>query len=414
MDHSSLIPRPSYLSVLEAYEGSQQVKVLQGVRRCGKSSLLMLFQQQLLDRGVDPGNVFFKRFDLLEEPLDYSAQQLLDEVVLAWKASDRDVLFYVFLDEIQDVPGWEKVVRRLHTEPGIDVYITGSNAHLLSSDLATYLAGRVAKIEVYPLSFKEYLAFRKIGSEGTAVQESAFASYLRYGGMPSLFSLAQGSDDFIIRELSALTDTVLLNDVALRVGIRDIALLERLSTYLFATSGSLFSSRKIQGALRSAGWKTSVETLENYITALEQAYILYQAPQMGLGGKNLLNPLRKFYGVDTGLRNLAIGFAQRDMGFKLENVIFMELKRRGFQVFVGATPQSEVDFVAHRHDERIYIQVCESIPDERVLARETAPFHEVADSFAKYLLTLDRLHCGVTPDGIKIVNAVDWLLGLTG
>ena len=409
-DSEFLIPRERYQRLLEAYRDAEQVKVLQGVRRCGKSAILTLYKDSLLSQGVEPRNIYYRRFDLLEEPLDVSAETLLQDVTQAWEKADRDNPFYVFLDEIQDVAGWEKVVRRLHSERGIDLYLTGSNAHILSSDLATLLAGRSVTIDVFPLSFREFVDFNRHEGDSSASTDELFSKFLRYGGMPSLFSLKQQNEEFITRELSSIFDTVLLNDVALRRGIRDIALLERLVTYLFSTSGNLFSTRKVVGALVSSGRKTSAETIDNYISALEKSFILHGVEQSGIAGKQVLSPLRKFYPVDTGLRNLSTRFSPRDLGFQLEDVALVELLRRGYDVRVGAAEKAEVDFVANGHDKRIYFQVTETMLDNSVYDRELAPLRAIQDSFPKMVLTLDRFRTGTTEDGILIANLIDWLL----
>lgn len=359
--------------------------------------------------GVKPENMFYRKFDTLQMPLYPTAERLQQDIVEAWERSDKDALFYVLLDEVQDVEGWERVVRRLHSQDGIDVYLTGSNASILSSDLATLLSGRSIALDVYPLGFAEYVDFSE--GFGSDSMEKLFANYVRYGGMPSLFSLMERSEDFIERELSAIFDTVLLNDVALRMGIRDMALLERLVTYLFSTSGNLFSTRKITGALASAGRKTSNDTVDNYIKALEEAFALVGVQQTGLAGKRVLSPLRKFYAADTGLRNLPNGFAPGDFGLQLEGVVFMELLRRGYRVEVGPLDRAEVDFVAMRRDEKLYVQVAESMLDAAVYERELAPLRLIPDSFPKMVLALDRFRMGTTEDGIRVANLMDWLLG---
>lgn len=406
-----VLARNRYMSLLDSYRDSEQVKVLQGVRRCGKSTILTLYKDNLLAQGAKPQNVYYRRFDLLEEPLDISAEALLQDVTRAWEEADRNSSFYVFLDEIQDVAGWEKVVRRLHSQRGIDICLTGSNAHILSSDLATLLAGRSVTIDVFPLSFDEFVSFSRQLDGSDASRDELFSLFLRYGGMPSLFSLKQRAEEFVTRELSSIFDTVLLNDVALRLGIRDIALLERLVAYLFSTSGNLFSTRKVVGALVSSGRKASAETVDNYISALEKAFILHGVEQSGVAGKQVLSPLRKFYPVDTGLRNLATRFSPRDLGFQLEDAVFVELLRRGYDVRIGAADNAEVDFVASKHDERAYFQVTETMLDESVYERELAPLRMIPDSFPKTILTLDRFRTGTTEDGIRIVNLIDWLLG---
>ncbi|PJM79905.1 AAA+ family ATPase [Bifidobacterium scaligerum] len=410
-----LYPRPKYQSLLERYRDVDQIKVLRGVRRCGKSAILTMYMRHLVADGVRSENIFYKRFDEFGMSAMQTVDGLTKELTEAMDASDRQSMFYVFLDEIQEVPEWEHVVRGLHTKDGVDVTITGSNAHFLSSDLATLLAGRYVPIDVYPLSFREYVDFLTASSGQSGSVDEAFATYLRFGGMPGLFSLKEQDEDDVTRELSAVFDTVILNDVAKRLGIRDLPLLERLVTYLFSTSGNLFSTRKVTGALKSAGYRVSQDTIENYIDALERAYILNGLSQSGLKGKELLNPLRKFYPVDTGLRNLTTNFAVEDLGFQLENVVANELLRRGNQVSVGAVPiepsgTTEIDFVATNHQHRAYYQVTQSLIDEQVFEREIAPLRAVGDSFPKTVLTYDHARGGITSDGIQIVSIPDWLL----
>lgn len=411
----TLYPRPRYQALLERYRDDGRIKVLRGVRRCGKSAILTMTMRGLVADGVKPENIFYKRFDDFGLPSMQTADDLARELAAAMEASDAKSMFYVFLDEIQEVPGWEHIVRGLHTKDNVDVTITGSNAHFLSSDLATLLAGRYVPIDVFPLSFREYMEFLSAsGNQGTGV-DAAFAEYLRYGGMPGLFSLRQRDEDDVARELSSVFDTVILNDVAKRLGIRDLALLERLVAYLFSTSGNLFSTRKVTGALRSAGYRISQDTIENYIDALERAYILSGLRQTGLKGKGLLNPLRKFYPVDTGLRNLTTNFSVEDLGFQLENVVANELIRRGNHVSVGAVPMessgtSEVDFVAEHHQHRAYYQVTQTLIDDLVFDREIAPLRAIGDSFPKTILTYDHARGGITSDGIRIIAIPDWLL----
>lgn len=407
--HPRRINRPRYQRILDSLRETEPVKVLQGVRRCGKSTILAAFRDRLLADDVAPQNIFYRRFDEFGLPLEQSAENLMSDLQTAFKAANPTVTMYVFLDEIQEVEGWERVVRRLHARPGTDVYITGSNAHILSSDLATLLSGRQASVMVHPLSFEEYLAFRKaFDMDGS--EEAAFADYLRFGGMPSLFTLRDRSIESISRELSSIMDTVVLNDVARRLKLRDVALLQRLITYLFATAGNLFSTNKVVGALASARRKTSSETIDNYIDALEKAYVISETSQTGLQGKQLLAPQRKIYPVDQGLRNLVTHFSAEDTGFQLENVVHNELTRRGYTVEVGTLRVGEVDFVARRNDEVVYVQVCATMLDPATRERELKPLRAITDAFPRRVITLDRFGLGTTEDGIQVVNAIDWLL----
>lgn len=406
--------RPEYSILLDRYRDAEQLKVLTGVRRCGKSTLLELYRQKLLNEGVPEENVVYLRFDEFGMPLNMDAQAVQDILEKAFAGASPGMV-YVFLDEIQVISDWEKIVRNLHTRADTDVYITGSNAYLLSSDLATYIVGRYIEIKVFPLSFKEYIDFcRQAGKHTEGDTFDLFRRYLRYGGMPTLFALRNDDEQDIARELSAIYDSVIMGDVARRFSIRDYALLGKLVRYVFSTSGNLVSVQNVVNYLKSGGEKTTFQTIENYLYALQQAFILSSAAQSGLQGKKILRPLQKYYVVDTGLRNLSIGFALRDIGYQLEGVVYIELLRRGFSVAVGSLRDSEIDFVASRNDEVLYIQVCESIGSDATLERELAPLRKVRDSFPKIILTTDRLHIGTTPDGIKVEYLPDWLLGVTG
>lgn len=400
--------RPEYMDVLDRYRETEQIKVLTGVRRCGKSTLLDLYIDRLENDGVPASNIIRHRFDEFGISLGYTAQELQESLALAFEKTAPGAV-YVFLDEIQMVDGWERVVRGLHTRENTDVYITGSNAYFLSSDLATFLAGRYIEIPVYPLSFKEYVSFCAQARSDAEPLRGLFSDYLRYGGMPSLFSLRDADQTDFARELSAIYDSIILGDVAKRFEIRDYDLLSKLVAYAFSTSGNLFSTQAIVNYLKSAGAKTSIQTIDSYLYALEQALILHSAKQVGLQGKELLRPLRKLYPVDTGLRNLSIGFSVKDLGFQLENVVYIELLRRGYDVSVGAVGKAELDFVAVRNDEKVYIQVCERIEADDVRKREVAPLLEVRDAYPKIVLTTDQLHTGVTPEGVRIIDIVEWL-----
>ena len=404
------IPRPHYQQLLTRYRDTEFVKVLTGVRRCGKSTLLDLFIEDLHAQGVPEENVFRKRFDEFGLPLNPTAEDLQDEIAAALDCADPSHMFYVALDEIQMVSEWERVVRGLHTRSGVDVYITGSNAYLLSSDLATLLAGRYVELDVYPLSFCEYMEFSsRIRGKSDAALNTLFADYLRYGGMPSIFALKEPREEDIARELTGIFNSVIVNDVAQRFQIRDYALLEKLVAYVFSTSGNLFSVKSIANYLKSAGAKASYETIDGYLRALEQALVLHSALQTGVQGKQVLRPLRKYYPVDTGLRNLPGGFSGRDVGFQLENVVYLELIRRGFNVSVGTLEKGEVDFVAQKRDVRHYLQVVDSLVDAATYERELKPLRMLEDAFPRIILTLDCLRVGTTEEGIHIVNLIDWL-----
>ena len=407
------VHRPVYESLLESYRDTADVKVLTGVRRCGKSTLLAMLADSF-KRLVPEQNVFYRRMDAFGVPLNPNAEWLEGEIVAAIARSDESQPFYVLLDEIQDVENWEKVIRRLHTRPHTDVYITGSNAYVLSSDLSTLLSGRYVELKIHPLSFAEFCDFAS-GAQGMPnASDELFAEYMRYGGMPGQFDVPKRDREHLARFLEAVSDTIILKDVAMRTQIGDMDLLSKLVRYAFSTSGNLFSTRNIVNALTSSGRKTSSETIDNYLGALKNAFIVDECEQEGIAGKQVLRPLRKFYPVDTGLRNLTTNFATKDIGSQLECVVFNELKRRGRSVTVGALAKGEVDFVADLNGAKEYFQVTESLVAPEVYEREIRPFDAIGDSFPKTVLTLDRYRTGITEKGVSIVNVIDWLMDNKG
>lgn len=406
-----LIHRPLYESRIAESLGTPDIKVLKGVRRCGKSSLLLLLSERLETSGVPTRNIFYRRMDQFGVPLDPDAQWLQGEVLRAMEGSARDFPLYVLLDEVQDVREWEKVVRRLHTAPNVEVFVTGSNAHVLSSDLSTLLGGRFEEIDVFPLSFAEYLDFASETDDIRQSRDDLFAAYVRFGGMPAQFDLPRRDEASLAQMLRTVYETIILNDVALHERIGDMDLLSKLVRYAFTTSGTLFSTRSIVNALASSGRKTSSETVDNYLRALENALIVRGCEQEGVAGKRVLRPLRKYYPADNGLRNLMTGFSPRDFGAQLECVVFNELVRRGYAVTVGVLEGgTEVDFVARRRSEKLYVQVCESLASEETYARELRPYERVRDSFPKLVLELGRYRLGTTETGVRIANLIDWLL----
>lgn len=401
------IARDKLTDTLRSHRNTPEIKVLTGVRRCGKSTLLEHYAQSLLDDGVPASNIFTRRFDSFDTPIGYSATDLHADLMQATQES-RPGPFYVFLDEIQDVPGWEEVVRRLHSRDDTDVYITGSNARLLSGELATHLTGRYITIPVYPLSFDEYQRHHR--AQGTTDSaDQLFSKYMMFGGMPGLFATGQPDQDKATEILTSIYESIVMKDVAGRYGIRDIATLEKLSRYLFSTSGNLFSVNKVANTLTSADANASYATVDNQISALERSFIVYSAQQERMRGKELLRPQRKFYPVDNGFRNLATGFNGSDRGAQLEGIVFMELQRRGYDVTIGSLPDGEIDFIAKRGNNKQYIQVTLNMTEEQTRERELDPLRRLGDAFPRTVLTLDWHSEGMTDEGIHITNVMDWL-----
>lgn len=401
------IARDKLTNTLRSHRDTPEIKVLTGVRRCGKSTLLEHYAQSLLDDGVPASNIFTRRFDSFDTPIGYSATDLHADLMQATQEAQPGP-FYVFLDEIQDVPGWEEVVRRLHSRDDTDVYITGSNARLLSGELATHLTGRYITIPVYPLSFDEYQRHHR--AQGTTDStDQLFSRYMMFGGMPGLFVTGQPDQDRATEILTSIYESIVMKDVAARYGIRDIATLEKLSRYLFSTSGNLFSVNNVANTLASAGANASYATVDNQISALERSFIVYSAQQERMRGKELLRPRRKFYPVDNGFRNLATGFNGSDRGAQLEGIVFMELQRRGYDVAIGSLPDGEIDFIAKRGNDKQYIQVTLNMTEEQTRERELAPLRRLGDAFPRTVLTLDWHSEGMTDEGIHITNVMDWL-----
>jgi hypothetical protein len=404
-----LLPRPFYMDRLVKWADSPELKILTGMRRCGKSSLLELLRRRLLSDGIPSDNLFYLRLDAFGIPIDADAEWLQGVLADAFSKADPRWPQYVFLDEIQTIDRWELVARQLHTRENTKVFITGSNAKLLSSELATHVAGRYVEIPVFPLSFREWLDFRDAYGLASDDAHDEFGTYLVQGGLPGRFKLPDESQESVDAFYDAIFNSILVNDVIARTGTSDVDLLAKLIKYLYGTVGNLFSTNKIVSSLTSMGRKTSVPTIDNYLQSLTDALLVHECTQQGVGGREVFRPLRKFYAPDLGLRAYA-GGSRPNRGFALENAVYLELKRRGYDVHVGKTATAEIDFVANRMDEKIYVQVSESVFEQRVLDRESSAFEGVNDSFPKTILTMDHAFLGTTDQGYRIENAVDWML----
>jgi len=350
--------RDLYLNRLIAFQDKSLVKAITGVRRCGKSTLLDLFERHLLDKRV-PGSAIIR---INFESLDFDEIKTYKELHGYVKKLLRpDKMNYVLLDEVQQVEHWEKAVNSLRLIKNTDIYITGSNAYMLSSELSTLLAGRYVEIQMLPLSFKEYLDFNGYKNGGGLSKH--FNHYLRYGGFPGVTEIREHVET-IRPYLSGIYNTILMRDVIQRNAVRDPALLESVVRFLCGNIGNTVSIKRISDYLTSAGRKTTSDTIDNYLTMLENAFILYRARRYDLKGKLHLKTQEKFYLVDTGIRNELLGFRDSDYGFTLENIVYFELLRRGFQVAIGKLGALEVDFVATKPDKIVYYQVTASMLDE--------------------------------------------------
>lgn len=400
-----MIPRAQYMDRLKAYRDNKLIKVITGLRRCGKSTLLQLFKQELLATGVKPGNIIDINFELMEYDEIEEYRQFYKLVREKIPPSGK---CYILLDEIQQVEHWEKAVNSLSVESDTDIYITGSNAHLLSSELSTLLSGRYVEIKMLPLSFKEYLLFDHLPADWSI--EDKFRQYLKYGCLPAVTTLPQ-EDSTVYGFLLGIYNTVVVKDIAARTKSKDIALLEKIVRYVIGNTGNILSANKISGFLSAQGKGENVKssTVTAYLDTLQKAYIVYQAGRFDIKGKEQLKTLSKFYVADSGIRNALMGYAGGDMGHMLETVVYFELLRRGYSVFIGKWYDSEVDFLAIRQDTRKYYQVTTSMLDESVLTRELAPLIAIRDNYEKTVLSMDKTFI-TGHEGIRFRNLLDFLL----
>lgn len=399
-----LIQRKEYMDRLIALKDKQIIKVVTGVRRCGKSKLLEMYQQWLKENKVDKQQIISINF----EDLDF--EELTDYKKLYAYLKERLVdgkMTYIFLDEIQNVDEYPKVVDSLYIKENVDIYITGSNAYMLSSEIATLLSGRYIEIDMLPFSFKEYME-----STGDMNDRGVkYTEYLKNSSFPYTLEL-QDHPNEIRNYLEGLYNTIVVKDVLARKKISDPMILKSVLKFLFDNIGSPMSSKRIADAMTSAGRKIDARTIEKYLSALAESYIIYQAKRYNIKGKEHLKTLEKYYVVDIGFRHMLFGSKQIDAGHILENIIYLELLRRGYDVYVGKVGEYEVDFVAQSGNETIYFQVALSVRDEKTLERELRPLKAIKDHYPKILLTMDD-DPEVHYDGIRKINARDWLLGLT-
>ena len=396
-----MINREEYLNELIRWKDKDLIKVVTGIRRCGKSTLFDLFIDYLKTSGVKSNQII--HINLVDADYDFKDYKDLYHFINDKIVSEDN--FYVFLDEVQNVPGFQRAVDSLYIKKNVDVYITGSNAYILSGELATLLSGRYIEIKMLPLSFKEY-----ISAFDNNNYQQLFLDYMRNGGMPGNINILKSNVNDLDKYLDGIFSTIVYKDIMARNNITDKLLLESVIKYIFDSIGSPISIKKISDTLTSKGISTSNHTVENYITALLESFLIYKAERFDVKGKNLLARDYKYYVVDSGLRSYLLGKkADSDMGHILENIVYLELLRRGYRVYVGKVDDLEVDFVAENRDGLRYYQVALTVRDEKVLERELRSLQKTGDHYPKTLLTLD-MDLETDYDGIKKINVVDWLL----
>ena len=408
------IDRKEYLDFLVKSKDRQIIKVVSGVRRCGKSTLFEIYKDFLLENGVEKNQIISINFEDMdyEELTDYKK---LYEYIKSKMIEDKKN--YIFLDEIQHVDKFEKVVDSLFIKENTDLYITGSNAYFMSSELATLLSGRYIELKMLPLSFKEYyqakLEYEKLEQKENRISKTLIQYYNEYIVNSSFpYTLQLDSDLKNIHEyLSGIYNSVLLKDIVARLKISDVMRLESVVKYIFDNIGNLTSLSKIANTLTSMGRKTDAKTIEKYIRGLTDSLLVHEVSRYNIKGKEFLSTLSKYYVADLGLRQMILGNRNIDMGHILENVIYLELLRRKGNVYVGQFDKNEIDFVIVNSNEIEYYQVALTVLDENTLKRELDAFKNIKDNYPKYLITLDDVMVNTDYDGIKVVNALEWLLG---
>lgn len=400
-----MILRTDYLEQLKRFINKPLIKIITGIRRSGKSTVLRLLQEELLKSGANETQVISMNFESFAWADYTTAPKLYDYVKSKIRQGQK---YYLLLDEIQEVEDWEKAVNSFMVDFDVDIFLTGSNSHLLSSELATFLAGRYVEIPVFTLSYREYLNFREHYHSGEKPQADPFAGYLRKGGFPVIHTVHYDEDTAykIVRDIYS---SVILRDTVQRHKIRDVELLERVIRYAFDTIGSTFSGKNVADYFKSQQRKTDIHTIYNYLYALEGAYILHRVPRYDIKGREILKTQEKFYAGDVSLVYATMGQRDRMISGILENIVFLELKRRGYQVYVGKLDNREIDFIAEKQEVKVYIQVAYKLESQQTVEREFSPLLAVNDHYPKYVVSMDDFWKD-SIEGVRHRHIADFLL----
>ena len=398
-----MLIRDKYLKQMIAGKDLNLIKVITGVRRSGKSTLLLQYKNYLISKKIKEEDIIYMNF---ESAKWYSIQDYQDLYKYIKEHIKSKNKIYILLDEVQNIFKWEKAVNSLLIDFNTDIYITGSNAYLLSSELTTLLAGRVLTIKIYPFSFQEFLSVYPFKNNEDKYEK--FDKYLKYGGLPMLVNM-NDNEDLIINYLNDLKEVVLKKDVINRNNIKDVVFLDNLLKYMASVIGNLTTANAIADFMRKNGSKVTSETVDSYLKMLENAYIIYRVPRYELKGKQLLKTKGKYYFIDNGLKNIINGISSYDSGSSYENLIYIELLRRGYEVYVGQYNDIEIDFIAIKPNEKIYYQVARSIMDEKVEEREKKSLLAINDNYKKVILTMDNVK-NKQIEGILVINIIDFLM----
>lgn len=399
-----MIDRPLYLNKIMPYVDTPFVKILTGVRRCGKSTILKMIMKKLKEeRNIVDEQILNYRFDSMEYE-DMTTKELYIELK---SKILQDKKTYLFLDEIQEIEGWEKVVNTLASDFDVDIYITGSNSRMMSSEISTYLTGRYITFHIYTLSFEEYLTFKKSYTTLKDLKQE-FSNYVRLGGFPATH-LQEYSQDEVYTIVKDIYNSTIFSDIVRRNQIKKIDQLERVVKYTFNNIGNTFSAKSISNYLKSEQRKIDNETVYNYLEKLQKAYILHKCSRYDLQGKAILKTQEKFYLADISLRYSVLGYTVDSVASSLENIVYLELKRRGYDVYIGKMNDREIDFVATKQNDKIYVQVTQEIKSEKTQKREYDQLLEIRDNYPKYVVMVNDF-AGGNYEGIKTMNIIDFLL----
>ncbi|WP_195921265.1 ATP-binding protein [Catenibacterium mitsuokai] len=399
-----MIDRPLYLDKIMPFVDTPFVKILTGVRRCGKSTILKMIIKKLREeKHVDDEQILSYRFDSMEYE-DMTTKELYLELKSKIIPSKKT---YLFLDEIQEIEGWEKVVNTLASDFDVDIYITGSNSRMMSSEISTYLTGRYITFHIYTLSFEEYLMFKKSYTTLKDLKQE-FSQYVRLGGFPATH-LQDYSQDEVYTIVKDIYNSTIFSDIVRRNQVKKIDQLERVVKYTFNNIGNTFSAKSISNYFKSEQRKIDNETVYSYLEKLQKAYILHKCSRYDLQGKDILKTQEKFYLADVSLRYSVLGYTVDSVAASLENIVYLELKRRGYDVYIGKIKDKEIDFVATKQNEKIYVQVTQEIKSEKTQKREYEQLLEIRDNYPKYVVMADNF-AGGNYEGIKTMNIVDFLL----
>jgi predicted AAA+ superfamily ATPase len=399
-----MILRDRYLKQIAPFIGKPVIKVITGIRRCGKSTFLKMICNSLLDKKVPPENVILINKDSLDFDFIRNYQELNDYVKK--RCQTISGVIYLFIDEVQEIEGWEKAVSGFLADNTADLFITGSNSRLLSSELATYISGRYIEFKMYPLTFSEFMQFR--GNKAADNVEDEFGLFMKYGGFPGIHHM-EYDDEVIGQYVSALYNTILLKDVVARNGVRDIALLERIAKFTADNCGNITSAKKIADYIKSQRIKGSVDTVQSYLSMFTSAFIFFRVSRFDIKGKRLLEIHEKYYAGDIGLKHNLLGYKIGDISGHLENIVYLELLARGYKVEIGKYNEREIDFIASTGNEHLYIQVAYLLHDQKTIDREFGALEMINDNFTKLVLSMDKFH-DANRNGIKWMNLIEFLI----